>query len=101
MDAQYKYRYWNIAVKKGYGEHLLAIPAPVVFSNVSRWTAGTAVFSKHKPLNITYVLEDIATPDLVKGRLVILEFQTFYLVATYVPNAGAQLKVGCLSFRSS
>ncbi|KAG8937643.1 hypothetical protein FRC04_010313, partial [Tulasnella sp. 424] len=38
-------------------------------------------------------LPDIATLDLVKGRLVILEFETLYLIATDVVNAGQKLKV--------
>lgn len=72
IDNLYPHRYWNIATKKGY--------------------AGTAIFSKIKPINVTYVLPDIATPDLVKGRLVILEFETLYVIATYVVNAGQKLK---------
>ncbi|KAG9019567.1 hypothetical protein FRB90_000475 [Tulasnella sp. 427] len=72
IDNLYPHRYWNIATKKGY--------------------AGTAIFSKIKPLNVTYVLPDIATPDLVKGRLVIMEFETLYFIGTYVVNAGQKLK---------
>ncbi|KAG8907393.1 hypothetical protein FRB99_004418 [Tulasnella sp. 403] len=72
IDSQFKYRYWNIAVKKGY--------------------AGTAVFSKIEPIKVTYTLPDVTMPDMVKGRLVILEFETCFLVCTYVPNAGQGLK---------
>ncbi|KAG8884811.1 hypothetical protein FRB98_002170 [Tulasnella sp. 332] len=72
LDARYKHRYWNIAKQKGY--------------------AGTAVFSKHKPISVTYTLPDITTPDVVKGRLVILEFESCFIVGTYVPNAGQNLK---------
>ncbi|KAG9010925.1 hypothetical protein FRB94_009405 [Tulasnella sp. JGI-2019a] len=72
LDSRYPHRYWNIAKQKGY--------------------AGTAAFSKHKPISVGYVLPDIKTPDIVKGRLVILEFESCWVVGTYVPNAGQKLK---------
>ena len=31
--------------------------------------------------------------DNVKGRIITLEFEKYYLVGTYVPNAGEKLKV--------
>ncbi|KAG9046056.1 hypothetical protein FS837_005176 [Tulasnella sp. UAMH 9824] len=86
IDNLYPHRYWNIAKQKGYGESRRRIP------HFGLPPAGTAIFSKIKPLNVSYVLPDIATPDLVKGRLVILEFETLYLVGTYVVNAGQNLK---------
>lgn len=55
--------------------------------------AGTAVFSKYEPLSVAYTLPDFPNPEVVKGRLVILEFETCWIVGTYVPNAGAKLKV--------
>lgn len=57
--------YWNSAEKKGY--------------------SGTAVFSKTKPLNVSYGL-GIAEHDK-EGRVITAEFQDFYLVNVYTPNA--------------
>ena len=57
------YQYWNFAEKKGY--------------------SGTAVFSKEKPLRVTY---GINSEELDKeGRVITLEFEEFYLVNTYTP----------------
>lgn len=57
--------YWNSAEKKGY--------------------SGTAVFSKTKPLNVSYGL-GIEEHDK-EGRVITAEFQDFYLVNVYTPNA--------------
>ena len=57
--------YWNSAIKKGY--------------------SGTAVFSRIKPLSVTY---DIQKEEHVgEGRAITLEFDEFYLVNAYVPNS--------------
>lgn len=57
--------YWNSAIKKGY--------------------SGTAVFSRIKPLSVTY---DIQKEEHVgEGRAITLEFDGFYLVNIYVPNS--------------
>jgi AP endonuclease-1 len=43
-------------------------------------------------------------PDVVKGRIVTLEFKTLFVVGTYVPNAGEKLKVKslrCFPYKSS
>jgi exonuclease III len=54
---------------------------------------GTAVLSKHKPLSI-----DMGLPghpkasEVVKGRIITLEFDNYYVVGAYVPNAGQKLK---------
>jgi len=50
--------------------------------------AGTAVLSKTKPLNIT---RGIGSVD-GEGRALTLEFDKFFLVNTYVPNSGQNLK---------
>lgn len=101
LDARYKHRYWNIAKQKGYGAlrdlSFTAKEWPTGCCFLS--LAGTAVFSKHKPISVTCDLPDITTPDVVKGRLVILEFESCFVVGTYVPNAGQKLKVrGLLNF---
>ncbi len=57
--------YWNSAEKKGY--------------------SGTAVFSKNKPLSVTYGL-GIAEHDK-EGRVITAEYDDFYLVNVYTPNA--------------
>lgn len=57
--------YWNSAEKKGY--------------------SGTAVFSKTKPLSVSYGL-GIEEYDK-EGRVITAEFQDFYLVNVYTPNA--------------
>ncbi len=57
--------YWNSAEKKGY--------------------SGTAVFSKIKPLNVTYGL-GMEEHDK-EGRVITAEFEDFYLVNVYTPNA--------------
>lgn len=57
--------FWNSAEKKGY--------------------SGTAVFSKNKPLNVTYGL-GIEEHDK-EGRVITAEYTDFYLVNVYTPNA--------------
>ncbi|KAH0583726.1 DNA-(apurinic or apyrimidinic site) lyase [Termitomyces sp. J132] len=69
---RYPYRYWSIADKKGY--------------------SGTAILSKFKPLNVNMALPGHPDPSEVKGRIITLEFETCYLIGTYVVNAGQGLK---------
>ena len=57
--------YWNYAVKKGY--------------------SGTAILSKKEPLSVTYGL-GIEEHDQ-EGRLITLEFEDFYMITLYTPNA--------------
>lgn len=61
-------QYWNYALKKGY--------------------SGTAIFTKVKPLSVSYGL-DRETED--EGRIITLEFADFYLVNVYTPNAKRDL----------
>ena len=51
--------------------------------------SGTAVITKIKPLNVTkgISIEDHDT----EGRVLCLEFDTFFLVNVYVPNSGSEL----------
>lgn len=52
--------------------------------------AGVALYSKEKPLNISY---GIGNKEFdTDGRLITAEYEKFYLVAAYVPNAGQGLK---------
>lgn len=65
---------------------------------VSKFTkgySGVAVFSRLQPLSVTYGLEGEKYDD--EGRVITLEFPSFYLVGAYVPNSGEGLKR--LSFR--
>ena len=57
--------YWNYAEKKGY--------------------SGTAVYTKHDPLNVRYGF-GIPEHD-TEGRVITLEYETFFLVCAYVPNS--------------
>jgi len=57
--------YWNYADKKGY--------------------SGTAVFSRHEPLGVTYGI-GIDEHDH-EGRVITLEMPDFYLVTVYTPNS--------------
>ncbi|ORZ37713.1 Endonuclease/exonuclease/phosphatase [Catenaria anguillulae PL171] len=54
-----------------------------------RGYAGTAVLSKVEPISSTLGLPDGSDNE---GRVITLEFNTWYLVATYVMNAGQGLK---------
>lgn len=64
------YGYWNYAEKKGY--------------------SGTAIFSKTEPLSVSYGL-GIEEHDH-EGRVITLEFEDFYFVTVYTPNAQDGLK---------
>lgn len=63
------YQYWNYALKKGY--------------------SGTAVFTKEQPLSVKYGVGDADAE--AEGRILTLEFENFYLVNVYVPNAKRDL----------
>ena len=58
-------QYWNYADKKGY--------------------SGTAVFTKHKPLGVSYGI-GIDEHDH-EGRVITLEMEDFFLVTVYTPNS--------------
>ena len=62
-------QFWNSAEKKGY--------------------SGTAIFAKTPPLSVTY---GVGVPELdTEGRLITLEYENFYLVTCYTPNAQREL----------
>ncbi|KAH1009004.1 hypothetical protein HUJ04_001433 [Dendroctonus ponderosae] len=52
--------------------------------------AGVGVLSKIEPLNVMYGIKDQAHDE--EGRCITLEFDTFYVINVYVPNAGRGLK---------
>lgn len=49
--------------------------------------------SKTKPLTVNKTLPGHPDPIQVKGRIITLEFESCFIVATYVVNAGQNLKV--------
>ena len=62
-------QYWNSAEKKGY--------------------SGTAIFTKHQPLSVQY---GIGIPEHdTEGRAITLEYENFYLLCVYTPNAQREL----------
>jgi len=67
LGEQYA-QYWNYAEKKGY--------------------SGTAIFTKHKPLSVWYGIEENSEPE---GRMITLEYESFYLITVYTPNAKRDL----------
>lgn len=62
--------YWNSAEKKGY--------------------SGTAIFTKNKPISVFYGI-GIEEHDK-EGRVITLEFDTFYVVNIYTPNSKRELE---------
>ncbi len=61
---KYEYQIWNPADKKGY--------------------SGTAILSKVKPLSVKLGKELL---DDKEGRVIVAEFENFYLVNVYTPNS--------------
>ena len=62
-------QFWSYAEKKGY--------------------SGTAIFAKKTPLSVAY---GVGVPELdTEGRMVTVEYENFYLVTCYTPNAQREL----------
>jgi len=59
-------------------------------SKLRKGYSGVAILSKAKPLKVTYGLKDEKYDD--EGRIITLEFPSFYLIGAYVPNSGEGLK---------
>lgn len=70
FEADGYHQYWAYAEKKGY--------------------SGTAVFTRIKPLDVKYGIgiEELDT----EGRIITCEFEDFYFICEYVPNAQDGLK---------
>jgi len=60
--------YFNSAIKKGY--------------------SGTAIFTKLNPISVRYGINDLHNDE---GRVITLEFDKFYMINCYVPNAQREL----------
>lgn len=69
LDLEGYDQYWNYAIRKGY--------------------SGTAIFTKKKPLSVTYGLG--AEDNHPEGRIITMEFDDFYLVNCYTPNSQRSL----------
>ena len=69
LDLPGYHQYWNYAEKKGY--------------------SGTAIFSKEEPISVKYGL-GIEAHDH-EGRVITLEFEKFFMVTVYTPNAQSEL----------
>ena len=63
-------QYWNSAVKKGY--------------------SGTAIFTRVKPISVSYGM-GIEEHDQ-EGRIITLEFDSFYMITVYTPNSKQELE---------
>lgn len=71
------FQYFNSAEKKGY--------------------SGTAIFTKHEPLSVSYGI-GVEEHDK-EGRAITLEYEDFYLLCVYTPNA--QRELARLDYRMS
>ena len=63
------HKYFHSAIKKGY--------------------SGTAVYTKKEPLDVKFGLNGTHTDE---GRVITCEYEDFYFVCCYVPNAQNELK---------
>jgi len=72
LTSRFPYRYWSISEKKTY--------------------SGTAILSKHEPLSVDKTLPGHPDPGSVKGRIITLEYEDYFVIGTYVVNAGQNLK---------
>ena len=69
LDLPGYWQYWCYAEKKGY--------------------SGTAIFAKHEPFSVSY---GIGIPELdTEGRVITLEYDDYFLVTCYTPNAQREL----------
>ena len=59
-------------------------------SKVRNGYSGVCVFTKIHPISVLYGLDNNKYDD--EGRVITLEFENFYYIACYVPNAGEELK---------
>lgn len=69
LELEGYHQYWNYALKKGY--------------------SGTAIFTKEKPLSVSYGVGD--ENEEAEGRILTLEFEDFYLINVYTPNSQRDL----------
>lgn len=102
-------------LQKGFQETFLNLDADILSLNETKWStedsfpflpegyftywtnskvrkgySGVAVFTKKEPLSVHYGLENGEYDE--EGRIITLEYENFYYIACYVPNAGDGLK---------
>lgn len=70
LELKGYHQYWNSAEKKGY--------------------SGTAIFTRKKPLQVSYGIGKEEHDR--EGRVITLEYETFYLVNCYTPNSKRELE---------
>lgn len=69
LDMPGYYQYWNYAERKGY--------------------SGTAIFTKKEPISVQYGIG--IDEHNHEGRVITLEYETFYMVTVYTPNSQTEL----------
>jgi exodeoxyribonuclease-3 len=69
LELSNYYQFWNYAQKKGY--------------------SGTAIYTKIKPLSVSYGVGEFQEEP--EGRIITLEFESFFLVNVYTPNSQRDL----------
>ena len=69
LDSSY-HQFWNSAEKKGY--------------------SGTAIFSKKKPLSVSYGFGKKEHDG--EGRVITVEFSSYFVVTVYTPNSQNELR---------
>jgi exodeoxyribonuclease-3 len=69
LQLENYHQFWNYAVKKGY--------------------SGTAIITKHKPISVQYGI-GVEEYDS-EGRVITLEYEQFFMVTVYTPNAQRDL----------
>ena len=72
LDLEFEgyHSYWNYADKKGY--------------------SGTAIFAKEEPLSVKYGMGIVEFDH--EGRLITLEYPTYYVITCYTPNSQDELR---------
>lgn len=70
LELKGYHQYWNSAEKKGY--------------------SGTAIFTRKKPLQVSYGIGKEEHDR--EGRVITLEYETFYLINCYTPNSKRELE---------
>lgn len=70
LELEGYHQYWNYALKKGY--------------------SGTAIFTKQEPISVKYGVGELEAED--EGRIITLEFSTYYLINVYTPNSKRDLE---------
>jgi len=69
LELEGYHQYWNFAERKGY--------------------SGTAIFTKQKPLSVSYGIGDMNEEP--EGRIITLEFEHYFLITMYTPNSKRDL----------